>query len=95
MWTSLKCHTSPDLNPPVGWGGGGVSLLRALQEEEKKQTTLHVHHSFFVHFFAVVLHNYNVNFRKLPSYKFYGGYVVPVLVHFFFSLAAHFHLGDR
>ena len=28
-----------------------------------KKETLHVQHTFFVHFFAVVLHNYNV---KLP-----------------------------
>ena len=26
----------------------------------KKKTTLHVHHTFFVHFFAVVFHDYNV-----------------------------------
>ena len=25
-----------------------------------KKATLHVQHTFFVHFFAVVLHNYNV-----------------------------------
>ena len=30
----------------------------------KKKTTLHVQHTFFVHFFAVVLHDYNV---KLPE----------------------------
>ena len=29
-----------------------------------KQTTLHVQHTFFVHFFAVVLHDYN---SKLPE----------------------------
>ena len=49
-------------------------------------------HTFFVHFIAVVLHDYNV---KLPetylSYSIFGGNVVPVLVHFFFT-AAHFHL---
>ena len=49
-------------------------------------------HTFFVHFFAVVLHDYNV---KLPetylSYTIFGGNVVRVLVHFFFT-AAHFHL---
>ena len=28
------------------------------------KATLHVQHNFFVHFFAVVLHNYNV---KLPE----------------------------
>ena len=29
-----------------------------------KTTTLHVQHTFFVHFFAVVLHDHNV---KLPE----------------------------
>ena len=29
-----------------------------------KKTTLHVQHTFFLHFFAVVLHYYNV---KLPE----------------------------
>ena len=29
-----------------------------------KKTTLHVQHTFFVHFFAVVLHGHNV---KLPK----------------------------
>ena len=29
-----------------------------------KKATLHVKHTFFVHFFAVVLHDYNV---KLPE----------------------------
>ena len=29
-----------------------------------KKTTLHVQHTFFVHFLAVVLHDYNV---KLPE----------------------------
>ena len=28
---------------------------------------------FFVHFFAVVLHDYNVKLQKLPSYTFYDG----------------------
>ena len=37
-------------------------------------------HIFFVHFFAVVLHDYN---QKLLSYTFYGGNVIRVPVHFF------------
>ena len=59
----------------------------------RKKATLHVQHPVFVHFFAVVLHDYNV---KLPgtsffnSYTFYGGNVVRVIVHLFFT-AAHFH----
>ena len=34
-----------------------------------KKTTLHVQHTFFVHFFAVTLHGHDV---KLSSYTFYG-----------------------
>ena len=52
-----------------------------------KKATLHVQHTFFVHFFAVVLHDYNV---KLPetslkemSHTF--------LFTFFFFTAAHVH----
>ena len=52
-----------------------------------KKATLHVQHPFFVHFFAVGLHDHNINFQKL----FYGGNVVRVLVHFFFT-ATHFLL---
>ena len=42
------------------------------EKNKKNKTTLHVQHTFFVHFFAVVLHDYNV---KLPSYTFCGGNV--------------------
>ena len=49
-----------------------------------KRATLHVQHTFFVHFFAVALHDYNVKLQKLLSYTFYGGNVVRVIVHFFF-----------
>ena len=55
-----------------------------------KNTSLHVQHTFFVHFFPVVLHG-NVT---LPSYALYGGNVARVFVDFFFT-AAHFHLGGR
>ena len=48
-----------------------------------KTATLHVQHTYFVHFFVVVLHDYIV---KLPSYTFYGGNLVRVLVYFVFSL---------
>ena len=33
-----------------------------------------------------------LNFKKLPSYTFYGGNIVCVPVHFFFSLPLIFHL---
>ena len=53
-----------------------------------KKATLHAQHTFFVHFFAFVLHDHNV---KLLSYTFYRENVARFLVHFFFT-AAHFHL---
>ena len=51
-----------------------------------KETTLHVQHTFLVHFFAVVLHDYKAKLF------FYGGNVVRVLVHFSFFTTAHFLL---
>ena len=47
-----------------------------------KKATLHAQYTFFVHFLAVILHDYNVKwkFQKIPSYTFYGGNVVRVLV---------------
>ena len=38
--------------------------------------------TLFVHFFAVVLHDYSL---KLPGYPFCGGNIVRVLIHFFFT----------
>ena len=51
-------------------------------------------HTFFVHFFAVVLldDNLNRNFQKLSCYKFYGGNFECVPVHFFFLLPLVFTL---
>ena len=58
-----------------------------------KKATLYVQHTFFVYFFAVVLHDYNVwNFQKLHSYTFYGGNVIRVLVHFSFHCPLIFTL---
>ena len=56
-----------------------------------KKETLHVQHTSFVHFFAVVLHDYNV---KLPSYTFYGEMSYVLACSLFFT-AAHFHLSGR
>ena len=55
-----------------------------------KKATLQAQHTFFVHFFAVVFHHYNVkwSFQKIPSYTFYGGNVVRVHVFFFFFSTA-------
>ena len=54
-----------------------------------KKATLHVQHTFFVYFFAVVLHDYDV---KLPETSQLHNFWRKrrFLVHFF--NAAHFHL---
>ena len=39
---------------------------------------------FFVHFFAIVSHDYNVKLPETSSYTFYRGNVVRFLVPFFF-----------
>ena len=57
-----------------------------------KQAIFHMQLTFFVRFFAVVLHDYNVNLPETSS-TFFGENVVRVLVHVFqFFTAAHFHL---
>ena len=91
------------MRAPILWQSFFVTLLIwslkfKLQSMKKtaiglisKKAILHVQHTSFVHLFAVVLHDYNVNFQKLPSYRFYGGNVARVLVqHFFFTAARSF-----
>ena len=39
-------------------------MLSGEGNENGEKTTLHVQHTFFVHFFAVVLHDYNVKFPE-------------------------------
>ena len=58
--------------------------------------SLFVFASFFGVFAITVdrflaIHLHNLRYHKLLSYTLYGGYVVRVLAHFFFT-AAHFHL---
>ena len=69
--------------------------------KKKTTTTLHVQHTFFLHFFVVVLHDYSV---KLSSYTFHGGNVrlmfsskilFLVFLLAFFLTAAHFHHTGR
>ena len=71
-----------------GEGNAGERWKTTVGLISKKSNFARVAH-FFVHFFAVVLHDYN--FQKRFSYAFLGGNVVLVLVHFFFT-DAHFHL---
>ena len=53
-----------------------------------KETTFHVQHTFFVHFFAVVLHDYNA---KLPE-TFFMEEMSYVFSFTFFFTTAHFLL---
>ena len=57
-----------------------IGLIR-----KKKQQLIARAAHFFVHFFAVI------SLKLLRRYTLFGGNVVRVLVHFFFT-AAHFHL---
>ena len=63
-----------------GEGNAGERWKTTVGLISKKSNFARVAH-FFVHFFAVVLHDYN--FQKRFSYTFLGGNVVLVLVHFF------------
>ena len=58
-----------------------------------QKSNFHVQHTVFVHYFAVVLHEYNV---KLPetSWLHVLWRKCRVLVHFFFTVV-HFHPGGR
>ena len=67
-------------------------MLSGEVNENVEKATLLVQHTFFVHFFAVVLHDYNVKLKKFLSYTFFGRNVVHVLVHLFFSLPLIFTL---
>ena len=55
-----------------------------------KKTTLHVQHNFLYNSLPLFCMTTAWNFQKLPSYTFYGGNVVPVHVHFFFTAATKF-----
>ena len=49
-----------------------------------KKATLHAQHTFFLYIYLPLFCTTTTwNFRKLLSYRFYGGKVVLVLVHFF------------
>ena len=56
-----------------------------------KKATLHVQHTFLYISLPLFCATTTWNFQKLLSYTFYGGNVIGVLVHFFFT-TTHFHL---
>ena len=56
-----------------------------------KKATLRVQHTFLYISLLLFCMTTIWNFQKLLSYMFYGGNVICVIVHFFFT-AAHFHL---
>ena len=57
-----------------------------------KKATSHVQHTFLYISLPLFCTITTWNFQKLLSHKFYGGNVVCVLVHFFFSLPLIFTL---
>ena len=57
-----------------------------------KKATLHVQHTFFVHFFAVVLPDYNVKLPETSYLHFFMEEMLYVFSFTFFFTAAHFHL---
>ena len=73
-----------------GEGNGGEQWKTTIGLISKK-ATLHVQHTFLYISLPLFCTTTTWNFQKLLSYTFYGGNVVRVLVHFFFT-AAHFHL---
>ena len=42
----------------------GTKTVKKSVDLINKKTTLHVQHTFFIHFFAVVLHDYNVELQE-------------------------------
>ena len=56
-----------------------------------KKATLHVQHTFLYISLPLFCTTTTWNFPKLLSYTFWGGNVVRILVHLFFT-ATHFHL---
>ena len=62
--------------------------------QKKKPTTFHVQHTCFVHFFAVVLHGYNVKLPETSQLLILRRTCCMCSCSLFFS-ATHFHLGGR
>ena len=59
-----------------GEGNENLTVKKTTIGLINKKATLHAQHTFFVHFFAVVLHDYNVpseNSKKFLAMAFYGG----------------------
>ena len=72
-----------------GESNAGERWKTAISLSEK--ATFHVQHTFLYISLPSFCTTTIWNFQKLLSYMFYGGSVVRVLVHFFFT-AAHFYL---
>ena len=53
-------------------------MLSSEGNENGEKTTLHVQHTFL--YISLFCTTTTGNFQKLPSYPFYGGNVVPVVV---------------
>ena len=60
-----RCKSSR-LTSPLGGEGNEDGKKKTTIGLIFKKATLHVQHTFFVHFFAVVLHDYNVKLPETP-----------------------------
>ena len=77
-------------------GEGNENGVKTTMGLISKKATLHVQKTFFCTFLLPLFCTTTTwNFQKLPSYTFYGGNVVRVLVYFLFFTASHFHLHTR
>ena len=55
---------------PSGEGNeNGEKITIGIKGVISKKATLHMQHTVFVHFFAVVLHDYNVKLPRMPIYR--------------------------
>ena len=58
-----------------------------------KKATLHLQHTFFVHFFAVVLHDYNVKLQLTSGNFVVARFMEEMVVRLVsFFTASHIHL---
>ena len=83
-------------------------IIRSNQPKKEIMITLYVQYTFFpkqqkkttlngfvVHFFAVVLHDYNVASRNFLVTRFMEEMLYVFLFTFLFPAVTHFHLGGR
>ena len=76
-------------------GEGNENAEKTTVRLISKIATLHVMHTFFVHFFVVVLHVYDVKLPETSQLHVLWRKMSYVFLLTFFSPAPNFHLGGR